>query len=76
MSKTKNAIQSAWLNPKTTKPESDVEYFVITEDECFYTAFFEPLGFKGWRDIASDQQLNVLLYAELPDPAEIIRAHL
>jgi hypothetical protein len=68
-------IMTNWLTPEKTPAEDDVEYFVLTEDDCFYTAFFNPLGFDGWRDIASDHHLEVVLYHALPDAETLINTY-
>ena len=56
-----------FLNPKKAKPEADVEYLVITNDQCFYTAFFNPMGMKGWVDVSTNKHLKVVGYQPLPD---------
>jgi len=71
MSRDNNTF-SNWLKPEEVTAEDDVEYFVLTEDYCFYTAFFNPLGFEGWKDIATDQHLEVVLYHELPDAGKLL----
>ena len=69
-----NDTFSNWINPDEIAAEDDVEYFVISEDGCFYTCFFNPLGFEGWRDIASDKNINVKAYHELPDADAILNS--
>lgn len=62
-----------WFNPEINKPQSDTEYLVIGDHNCYYVAFFEPLGFEGWRDISSDKAVNVKLYQELPDSLKLLK---
>lgn len=62
-----NTTKTPFLNPEIHTPEIDVEYLVITDDECFYTAFWCPLGMKGWVDVGTNRKLNVIAYQELPN---------
>ena len=73
MSSGNNSVKN-WINPKKVTAEEEVEYLVVTVDECFYTAFFNPLGFDGWIDIAraNDQPLEVVLYQALPDAEALV----
>lgn len=71
MSRDNNTF-SNWLKPEEVNPETEVEYLVIDIHDCFYTAFLNPLGFEGWKDIASDKHLQVVLYHELPDAETVV----
>lgn len=63
-----------FLDPKKVKPESDVEYLVIDENQCFYTAFFNPLCYNGWMDVSNNRELNVVAYQELPNTDDALLA--
>ncbi len=62
-----------WLNPEVNKPQPDTEYLVIGDHNCYYVAFFEPLGFEGWLDILAEKPVNVKLYQELPNAKQLLK---